>query len=42
MWEKEAQDMAYHRESREIVAYVWGKRDGKAAKELRNGYNGWG
>ena len=27
---------AYHRESGEIVAYVWGKRDLKTAKKLRN------
>jgi hypothetical protein len=26
---------AYHRESGEIVAYVWGKRDLKTAKKLR-------
>jgi IS1 family transposase len=26
---------AYHRESEEIVAYVWGKRDLKTAKKLR-------
>jgi IS1 family transposase len=25
---------AYHRESGEIVAYVWGKRDPKTAKKL--------
>jgi IS1 family transposase len=27
---------AYHRESGEIVAYVWGKRDKKTAQKLRN------
>jgi hypothetical protein len=27
---------AYHRESGEIVAFVWGKRDLKTAKKLRN------
>jgi len=26
---------AYHRETGEIVAYVWGKRNAKTAKELR-------
>ena len=30
---------AYHRESGEIVAYVWGKRDLKTAKKLRKRIN---
>jgi IS1 family transposase len=33
---------AYHRESGEIVAYVWGKRDIKTAKKLRERIKGLG
>jgi transposase-like protein len=33
---------AYHRESGEIVAFVWGKRDVKTAQKLRKRINGWG
>jgi transposase-like protein len=32
---------AYHRDTGEIVAYVWGKRDLKTARRLRNRLNGW-
>jgi IS1 family transposase len=33
---------AYHRETGEIVAYVWGKRELKTAKKLRKGIKGLG
>jgi IS1 family transposase len=34
--------MPYHRESGEIAAYVWGKRDLKTAKKLRKKIRGLG